>query len=61
LAVKLVLTVLVPTVVGMLLRLSSPKIRKWVAAHRPALGLFSTTNLVMIIWQTLSNSRYVHP
>ena len=57
LVVKLLLTVLVPTVVGMSLRSSSVKIRSWVTAHRTALSIFSSTNLVCIIWQTLSGAR----
>jgi len=54
LALKLVLTVLLPTLVGMTLRGSSKRIRLWVTRHKTALSLFSTTNLIMIVWQALS-------
>jgi sodium/bile acid cotransporter 7 len=57
LVVKLMLTVLVPTVVGMALRQSSKRVAAWVTAHRTALSIFSSCNLVCIIWQTLSGAR----
>ena len=59
LAFKLVLTVLVPTIIGMTLRASSKHIRAFVIKHKTALSLFSTTNLIMIVWQTLSGARHI--
>ncbi|KAL3156037.1 hypothetical protein ABBQ32_013025 [Trebouxia sp. C0010 RCD-2024] len=59
LVASLLLTVLVPTILGML---CSHYIR-WVAVmvkrHKVKLTLFSHTNLAMIIWQTLSGARAV--
>jgi len=59
LAIKLALTVLVPTVVGMALRASSKRLRGWVAYHKTALSMFSIFNLIMIQWQALSGARDV--
>lgn len=56
---KLVATVLAPTVLGMAIRASHPRVRRWIAHHKTKLSLFSTFNLVMIIWQTLSAARGV--
>ena len=53
----LVATVLGPTLLGMAIRASHAKIRAWLTRHKTKLGLFSTFNLVMIIWQTLSGAH----
>jgi solute carrier family 10 (sodium/bile acid cotransporter), member 7 len=57
LVVKLVLTVLLSTLVGMGVRAMSHKIRAWVTRHKVKLGLVSNTSLLMILWQTLSGAR----
>jgi hypothetical protein len=35
----------------------SARVRSFVQAHKVALSLFSTSNLVLIVWQTLSGAR----
>jgi len=57
LASKLALTVLFPTLLGMGIRASHPALRRYLTHHKTKLSLFSTFNLVMIIWQTLSAAR----
>jgi hypothetical protein len=47
------LQVLVPTVVGKLLRSFSQRVRTFVAAHKTGLSIFSHVNLALIIWQNL--------
>ena len=54
---KLVITILVPSVIGKLIR------EFWKAAetiaknYKTELGMFATFNLAMIVWQTLSGAR----
>lgn len=36
---------------------TSSRIRQFVQSHKVALSLFSTSNLVLIVWQTLSGAR----
>eukprot|EP00243_Klebsormidium_subtile_P002542 TRINITY_DN1508_c0_g1_i4.p1 TRINITY_DN1508_c0_g1~~TRINITY_DN1508_c0_g1_i4.p1 ORF type:complete len:400 (+),score=16.87 TRINITY_DN1508_c0_g1_i4:100-1299(+) len=57
--VKLVITVLVPTLIGKLLNSTSAWVRSFVQTHKVALSLFSTSNLVLIVWQTLSGARNI--
>lgn len=57
LVVKLLLTVLVPSVIGKLARDLSKTVCSFVTKHKTALSLFSTLNLAAIVWQTLSGAR----
>ncbi len=57
LILDLILTVLIPTLVGIGLRLLSKGVVEWTKAYKTELSLFSTTNLICIIWMALSNSR----
>lgn len=56
--IKLIFTVLVPSVAGALVR-RFPVVRDLVALRRTELSMFSTLNLVCIIWQTLSSSSSI--
>eukprot|EP00775_Hariotina_reticulata_P005196 gene5196-5434_t len=55
--VKLLLSVLVPTVLGKLARDLSRPVGAWVKAHRVLLSVVNNTSLALIIWQTLSSAR----
>jgi sodium/bile acid cotransporter 7 len=57
LVVKLLLTVLVPSVVGKLARDLCRPVQRFVTRYKTPLGLFSTLNLACIVWQTLSGAR----
>lgn len=57
LVVKLLLTVLVPSVLGKLARDFSRPVRDFVTKYKTQLSLFSTLNLAAIVWQTLSGAR----
>jgi sodium/bile acid cotransporter 7 len=57
LVVKLLLTVLVPAVLGKLARDLSPPVCSFVTKYKMPLSLFSTLNLAAIVWQTLSGAR----
>lgn len=57
LVVKLLLTVLVPAIIGKLARDFSSTLCSFVTKHKAALSLFSTLNLAAIVWQTLSGAR----
>ncbi|KAK9917371.1 hypothetical protein WJX75_003627 [Coccomyxa subellipsoidea] len=59
LVVKLIFTVLVPTVLGKAACILSSSLDAAVRRHKVALSLFSHTNLALIIWQTLSGARNV--
>ncbi|EIE20487.1 hypothetical protein COCSUDRAFT_43922 [Coccomyxa subellipsoidea C-169] len=59
LVVKLIFTVLVPTVIGKAACSLSSSLDAAVRRHKVALSLFSHTNLALIIWQTLSGARDV--
>lgn len=59
LVVKLIFTVLVPTVLGKAACSLSSSLDAAVRRHKVALSLFSHTNLALIIWQTLSGARNV--
>jgi sodium/bile acid cotransporter 7 len=56
LVAKLCVTILVPSVLGAAVRRLSAVAAAWVKAHRTFLSLFSTCNLVCVIWQTLSTA-----
>ena len=53
---KLVLTVLLPCLLGALANISLPHVKAFVARHRTAIGLLSNSNLVCLIWQRLSSA-----
>jgi sodium/bile acid cotransporter 7 len=55
LVVKLIVTVLVPTVAGKLLQQFVPGVRAWVSKHKTALSMFGVSNIAMIMWTTLSS------
>jgi sodium/bile acid cotransporter 7 len=57
LVVKLLLTVLVPSVLGKLARDLSKPVCSFVTKYKVQLSLFSTLNLAAIVWQTLSGAR----
>lgn len=57
LVVKLILTVLVPSVLGKVAREVSKHVQGLVARYKTQLSLFSTLNLACIVWQTLSGAR----
>lgn len=59
LSIKLATTVLAPTLLGMTLRASHPRVKRWVARHKTGLSLLSVFNLVMLLWQILSGARDV--
>jgi sodium/bile acid cotransporter 7 len=53
---KLVLTLLLPCLVGALANTLLPPVKAFVARHRTAIGLVSNSNLVCLIWQRLSSA-----
>ena len=57
LLMKMALTILVPLIVGKVIRESSQTVQELVKAHKVALGLISNANLIYIVWQNLSTSR----
>lgn len=57
LVVKLLLTVLVPSVIGKLARDFIKPVCRFVTKYKTALSMFSTLNLAAIVWQTLSGAR----
>lgn len=62
LIVKLIFTVLVPTIIGVAARELSPPISIFAqkrSKHKVSLTIFSHINLAMIIWQTLSGAREI--
>lgn len=59
LVVKLIFTVLIPTLIGKAACSLSSSLQAAVGRHKAALSMFSHTNLALIIWQTLSGARNV--
>lgn len=59
LLVNLLISVLVPSVIGKGLRDLCPPIRRFVTRHRVFLSLFSTFNLAFIVWQVLSGAQHI--
>ena len=59
LAYRLTLTVLVPTIVGIGCRALIPGVAKLCTQYKQSLSMFSMTNLMMIVWMSLSSSRTV--
>jgi len=57
LAMKMTITVLVPTVVGMLARKFVPGVPAFTKSYRNELSMISTFNLIMIVWMALSSAR----
>lgn len=55
--VKLLLSNLVPTVLGKLLRDTCKPVGAWVGRNRVLLSLVNNSSLAFIIWQTLSSAR----
>lgn len=51
LLVKLVITILVPLLVGKALRELFPAVRRFVTAHKVGLGLLNNGSLICIVWQ----------
>lgn len=56
--VKLLISNLVPTVIGKLVREFVPGALKFVRNHKVMLSLISNTNLAFIIWQTISGAQH---
>ncbi|CAN0218663.1 unnamed protein product [Discosporangium mesarthrocarpum] len=57
LLVKLIINVLVPLVVGKLIREYVSGVKPWVKRFKVQLSLTSSTMLIMIVWQTLSRAQ----
>jgi sodium/bile acid cotransporter 7 len=55
--VKLVLSCLVPVIVGKAVRELITPVRTFVQNHKTFLSLLSTTNLAILIWQTISSAQ----
>ena len=55
--VKLLISSLIPTVIGKLLRDFVPPVARFVRAHKTFLSIVNNTSLAMIIWQTISSGR----
>lgn len=57
LAYRLSLTVLAPTIFGMLCRQYIPRVAPLVDHYKAELGMFSMANLMTIVWMSLSGAR----
>eukprot|EP01023_Acetabularia_acetabulum_P047811 TRINITY_DN5041_c0_g1_i1.p1 TRINITY_DN5041_c0_g1~~TRINITY_DN5041_c0_g1_i1.p1 ORF type:complete len:380 (-),score=40.07 TRINITY_DN5041_c0_g1_i1:102-1241(-) len=57
LLIKLFLTILMPLVVGKIVRHSSEKILTFGKAHKVELSMINNGSLVMVVWQTISQSQ----
>ena len=57
LASKLVVAVLMPTLIGMSVRRFIAGVPEFTKKHSTELSMFSTMNLVMIVWMALSTAR----
>jgi len=57
LLIKLVMTILVPLIIGKIIRESSAWVRKQVAKHKVALGIINNGSLICIVWQTMSSAQ----
>lgn len=57
LLVKLVLTILVPMMVGKTLRELSSHLQTFATSHKVMLGLINNGSLICVVWQTLSRSQ----
>ena len=56
---KLCITVLFPSLLGIALRARFKSVASFAKVHKVALSMFSTSNLVCIIWQTLSSASNI--
>ena len=54
---QLLITVLVPAIIGKVLRDFIPPIRSFSTKYKEYLSMFATTNLAMIVWQSLSSAQ----
>lgn len=52
-----VITVLVPLVVGKLVREVTPGAKAWIKKYKKRLSLTSSLMLIMVVWQTLSRAE----
>lgn len=52
-----IVTVLVPLVVGKVVREATPGAKAWVKCFKVRLSLTSSTMLIMVVWQTLSRAQ----
>ncbi|CAM9372198.1 unnamed protein product [Ectocarpus sp. 12 AP-2014] len=57
LLVKLIISVLVPLVVGKVIREAVPGAKAWVKRFKVRLSLTSSAMLIMVVWQTLSRAQ----
>ncbi|CAM9474110.1 unnamed protein product [Pylaiella littoralis] len=57
LLIKLIVTVLVPLVVGKVVREATPGAKAWVKRNKVRLSLTSSAMLIMVVWQTLSRAQ----
>jgi sodium/bile acid cotransporter 7 len=57
LLVKLVVTLLLPTVFGKMLQMSSPKAAQFSKDWKTELTIFSNFNLVFVVWQSVSRAQ----
>ena len=57
--IKLLLSNLAPTLLGKGLRAMSPTVATWVASHTTPLAIFTTSNLSLISYMSLSSARDV--
>ena len=55
--IKLVMTILLPLLIGKALREISSWIRNMVTKYKTALGLLNNGSLICIVWQTLSAAQ----
>lgn len=55
--IKLVMTILVPLIIGKILREISSWVRDMVNKYKTALGLINNSSLICIVWQTLSAAQ----
>jgi len=56
--VQLIFTIFIPSLLGFLLRQVSA-IEVWVNKHKKALSMFSSSNLICIMWQVLSSAASI--
>jgi solute carrier family 10 (sodium/bile acid cotransporter), member 7 len=57
--VRLVITIFTPSLIGKVLRETCKPVKKFTATWKTALSITATTNLAMIVWQTLSGAQSV--
>eukprot|EP00192_Tetraselmis_astigmatica_P006473 CAMPEP_0117687150 /NCGR_PEP_ID=MMETSP0804-20121206/22956_1 /TAXON_ID=1074897 /ORGANISM="Tetraselmis astigmatica, Strain CCMP880" /LENGTH=440 /DNA_ID=CAMNT_0005499143 /DNA_START=94 /DNA_END=1416 /DNA_ORIENTATION=- len=57
LILKLILTILLPTLVGKVIRESHKAVPAWVTNHKVALSLTNNSLLIIIVWMTISSGR----